>query len=251
VHHDQVVIVTEAREHLTHLRGEHEVGELLADAREVVPGLGRDPPAETAQLAVAHGAHAGDHGRLRARGEHRRAHVEAAAALLPLLPHDEVDGIVGPPHARRQYGRDPRLGQGQLVEGDLHVLAEGRAREPVQLLLQQNVAIGVQLADDEAPEVVVPIGVAEAADEPGEQVPQPAGRRFAGPAPDRHRRELLDPRVDERPDRVLGRDLQHLVVEPVERTEADEGDEIGGDRVAAGRQHEDLADLRREHPSPA
>src|SRR5690606_11710895 len=62
--------------------------------------------------------------------------------------------------------------------------------------------------------------------------------------------ELLHPRPDESPDQVLSSDLQCMVGKAVEGTEADEGDDLRAERVATGRQHEDLADLTVEHPAP-
>ena len=91
------------------------------------------------------------------------------------------------------------------------------------------------------------IRIDEAAHEAAEHVPEPLRAGRTGPRADRYRREVVDPRGDERAHGSLRREPQRLRAERVERPEPGQRDDVAAQRMPSRRHERDPADMAGEH----
>ena len=86
-----------------------------------------------------------------------------------------------------------------------------------------------------------------AGDEPTQLLLERHRHGHAGSRAEEHGREVLDLRAGERADDVLRDERRRVGTEVVKIAETRAQDELGEQPAARHRQHEDLAELRREH----
>ena len=143
-------------------------------------------------------------------------------------------------------GLDRRRG---FVDHDLDPVVGLLQRQPTQRLDERCVLAPVHFADRDPAQHALRIRVAQAVDEPPELLFGRHRDRHAGTGAEQHGREVLDVRVRERAHDVLGDERERVGAEVVEIAEPGEQHEFREQGAANGRHHEDLAELRGEHPA--
>lgn len=155
---------------------------------------------------------------------------------ISVATDEQIHGI-----RRRMCDRHGGSSCNSPVESDVETVEERGAKQAIQSGANLRDALRIDLADRDAPEAAVPIGVTDTAEKSAQHAFERGGDAASGAGAENQAREFVHASPDQRPDHVFTNELLDVWGEPVEGPEARKDDRLDGDSVPLGGQHEDFA----------